>query len=320
MMKLKGTKVKRSGVDILLDNIPYIVLLGLVVYNCIFTNNFFSVTTLWNAMFQCASTVIVAMGMMLVIATGGIDLSVGSMMAGAGMIATLIMRGSSVWLGVGAALLFGLAGGILNGIFVGRFKVQAMIVTLSTMYIFRGIAKLASSGSNIATRQPAFNNLTYIRIGGAPIQMFIFILVAIVLYILVEHTAFGQKVFAVGDNSKASEMAGIQVWKVILPVYVIAALLATLAGLMEVAMATGADPNNLGLSMELDAIAAVAVGGTSMSGGKPRVLGTLAGVFILQTVSMMINMNNVPFAYSLAITAGILVVALLLQRLKSNRA
>lgn len=310
---------KKKSINVLLDNIPYIVLLILVIWNSIFTRNFFSFNTLWNAMFQCSSIVILSMGMMLVIATGGIDLSVGSMMAGSGMLATIFMRHHSIGIGIFAAVAFGILGGLLNGLFVGKFKVQAMIATLSTMYIFRGIARLASDGSNISTRQPAFNNLTYIKIGKAPIQMFVFLLIVIIIYFLVEKTTFGQRVFAVGDNPKASEMAGIQTWKVIIPVYVIAAFMAVIAGLMEVSMATGADPNNLGLSKELDAIAAVAVGGTSMSGGRPRVLGTVAGVFILQIAAMMINMNNIPFAYSLAIKALILVLALLLQRLKSSR-
>ena len=137
------------------------------------------------------------------------------------------------------------------------------------------------------------------------------------MYILVEKTNFGQHVTAVGDNPKAAEMAGISVWKTILITYIIASLLNGFASLIEISMATGADPNNLGSGMELDAIAAVAIGGTPMSGGKPRILGTVAGSLILQIISMMINMNNIPYAYSLAITAAILLAALLLQRLKS---
>lgn len=316
--KALGQTGAGRALRLLLDNIPYIVLLALVLWNCVFTKNFFSATALWNAMFQCASTVVVSMGMTLVIATGGIDLSTGSMVAGAGMLATLVMRSGSIALGVAAALAFSLAGGFINGIFAGKFKVQPMIVTLGTMYIFRGIARLASGGSNTSTRAPAFNDLTYIKIGGAPIQLFLFLAVAAAVGFLVNKTAFGQKIFACGDNARASEMAGIRVWTVILGVYMIASLLAGVAALMEVSMATGADPNNLGLGMELDAIAAVAVGGTPMSGGRPRVMGTLAGVFILQIITMMINMNNVPYAYSLAITAGILILALLLQRLRRS--
>ena len=308
----------KQTISFVLDQIPYIVLFALILWNCLFTKNFFNIATLWNASFQCASTVIVSMGMMLVIATGGIDISAGALIACAGMLATLTMRQSSCILGVLAGLGTGLAGGFINGIFAGRFKVQPMIVTLSMMYIFKGAARLASGGRNVSTNTPVFNDLTYIRIGGAPIQLFLFLAVVAIMGFLVNKTTFGQRVFAVGDNARASEMAGIRSWLVILAVYMIAAFLTSFAALVEISMATGADPNNLGTGMELDAIAAVALGGTPMNGGRPRVMGTLAGVFILQIITIMINMNNVPYAYSLAITAAILVAALLLQRVKDR--
>lgn len=317
-MNKAHTFSRKEILSFVLDQIPYIVLFALIIWNCIFTKNFFSTSTLWNASFQCASTVIVSMGMMLVIATGGIDISSGALIACAGMLATLTMRQSSCILGILVGLATGLVGGFINGIFAGKFKVQPMIVTLSMMYIFKGAARLASGGSNVSTNTPVFNDLTYIKIGGAPIQLFLFLAVVAAMGFLVNKTTFGQRVFAVGDNAKASEMAGIRTWLVILAVYIIASFLTSFAALVEISMATGADPNNLGTGMELDAIAAVALGGTPMNGGKPRVMGTLAGVFILQIITIMINMNNVPYAYSLAITAAILVAALLLQRLKDR--
>lgn len=310
----------RSGHErlaVFLDNIPYIVLLLLVIWNCIFTRNFFSIYTVSSAIFQCASAIIIALGMTLIIGTGGIDLSSGSVVACAGMLATLIMRNGSIAPAVAAALLLGITGGAVNGYFTGKFNVQPMIVTLSTMYIFRGVTRLISGGSNVSTRTPSFNDLTYIKIFSMPIHLYICLVVVVLMYILVEKTNFGQHVTAVGDNPKAAEMAGISVWKTILITYIIASLLNGFASLIEISMATGADPNNLGSGMELDAIAAVAIGGTPMSGGKPRILGTVAGSLILQIISMMINMNNIPYAYSLAITAAILLAALLLQRLKS---
>lgn len=307
----------RRTTSALLDNIPYIVLILLVAWNCIFTRNFFNINTLSSAIFQCASRIVIAMGMTLIIGTSGIDLSAGSMVAAAGMLATLAMRNSSMPVGIIVALVFGLLGGAVNGIFIGKFRVQAMIVTLSTMYIFRGIARLASGGSNVSTRTSAFNDLTYIKVFGMPIHLYICAVIVLAMLILVEKSNFGTRVFACGDNPRAAEMAGISVWKTIFVVYVIAALLTGFASLMEISMATGADPNNLGTGMELDAIAAVAVGGTPMTGGKPRILGSLAGVLILQIITMMINMNNVAYAYSLAIKAAILIAALLLQRLKN---
>jgi ribose/xylose/arabinose/galactoside ABC-type transport system permease subunit len=304
---------------ILLEYSVFIVLFLIVVWNCLFTNNFFSIRTLWNAVFQCAPTVIVSMGMMLVIATGGIDISVGAMMAGAGMTATIVMRNYNIAGGISAGLGFGLIGGFVTGFFIGKYKIQAMIVTLSGMYIFRGIALLSTSGGMLSTNQPAFNQLTYIKIGSAPLQLFVFAAVVVVIAVLVRFTRFGTYVEAYGDNQSAAHLAGINTIVIIMATYMICSVLASFAGMIEVAMATGTDPYRLGLRMELDCIAAVALGGTPMNGGRPRILGTVSGVFILQVINMMINMNNISYAYSLTVKAVILVFALIVQRISSNK-
>jgi ribose transport system permease protein len=304
--------------NIVLEFSVFIFLFLIILWNCIFTNNFFSIRTLWNAMFQCAPTVIVSMGMMLVIATGGIDISVGAMMAGAGMIATMVMRNFNIPGGVVAGLSFGMLGGFIIGFFVGKYKIQAMIVTLSGMYIFRGIALLSTSGGMLSTNQPFFNQLTYIKLSGAPIQLVVFVFIVIIITILVRFTRFGTYIEAYGDNQPAAYLAGVNTMVIIVTTYTICSALASLAGLIEVSMATGTDPYRLGLRMELDCIAAVALGGTPMNGGRPRILGTVAGVFILQIINMMINMNNVSYAYSLTVKAVILVLALVVQRISKD--
>lgn len=296
---------------------PFIVLALLIVWNCAYTRNFARFSTLWNAMFQCAPVMIISMGMMLVIASGGIDISVGAMMAGAGTLATFVMSKMSIQAGVLCGIAFGIIGGVLNGVLVGKFRIQPMIVTLSTMYIFRGIAKLMTNGTIIGTKQPDYNSLSYIKLWGkSPIQMYVFIVIIIIIAIIVRKTRFGTYVQSCGDNMNAAYFAGISTAGVLIISYALCGLLSSFAGLMEIALSTGADPYNLGLNTELDAIAAVAIGGTPMSGGKPRVAGTVAGVFILRIVTIMVNMNNVAYAYSLTIKAGILILAILLQRVK----
>jgi ribose/xylose/arabinose/galactoside ABC-type transport system permease subunit len=309
----------RAIKNTLLEYSVFIVLFFIVIWNCVFTNNFFNIRTLWNAMFQCAPTVIVSMGMMLVIATGGIDISVGAMMAGAGMTATIAMRNLNVPVGILAGIGFGLAGGLIIGFFIGKYRIQAMIVTLSGMYIFRGIALLSTGGGMLSTNQPDFNQLTYVKIGGAPLQLFVFIFIVVFIAILVRFTRFGVYIEAYGDNRFAAHLAGINTIVIIMATYMISAVLASFAGLIEVAMATGTDPYRLGLRMELDCIAAVALGGTPMNGGRPRILGTVAGVFTLQVINMMINMNNISYAYSLTVKAIILVIALVIQRISNNK-
>ncbi|MHC1771980.1 MAG: ABC transporter permease [Flexilinea sp.] len=307
--------------SIIVQYAPFIVLVLLIAWNCTYTKNFAHLSTLWNAMFQCAPVMVISMGMMLVIASGGIDISVGSMMAGAGTLAAFVMSKTSIQAGVLCGIAFGIIGGILNGVLVGKFRIQPMIVTLSTMYIFRGIAKLITNGTIIGTKQPDFNSLSYIKLWvKSPIQMYVFIVIIIIIAIIERKTRFGTYVQACGDNKNAAYFAGISTAGVLIITYTLCGLLSSFAGLMEIALSTGADPYNLGLNNELDAIAAVAIGGTPMSGGKPRVAGTIAGVFILRIATIMVNMNNVAYAYSLTIKAGILILAILLQRVKINEA
>jgi ribose transport system permease protein len=294
-----------------------LVLLVMVMVNAVITPNFVHINTLWNILLQSFPVMMIAVGMTFVIATGGIDISVGSTMALSSIVLAkfLIFNhvpfGLSLALALGAALLFGL----FNGILVGVFKFQPIVATLILMISGRGIAQLFNDGVVISFYGDTYSAIGLYRAGGIiPVQVVLIAVTAAVAFFVLRRTTFGCYIQAIGDNIRASYLAGINTVGVIIAVYVINALLAGLAASFETMRMLSADPNNIGKAIELDCIAAVAVGGTSMAGGKAKIIGTITGAIIMQLITTMVNMNNVPYAFSLIIKSAIIVFALYLQK------
>lgn len=292
-----------------------IVLLILVAYNIIFTKNFAAPQTLWNVLLHVSTTALVSVGMTLVIATAGIDLSVGAIMAIAAVTSTLFMDFGiiTVLVGtVGVAALFG----ALNGTIVSYMRIQPIIVTLALMIAGRGIAQVLTNGSLVSFSNPAFEYIGKGKIGPVPVPVIITFLLIALVYFLVRFTIFGRYIEAIGDNEEAARLAGVKVRQTKIMVYVISAALASVAGMIETARLAAADATKIGLNIELDAIAAVVVGGTLMTGGKALIWGTVIGALIMQVVTTTFNYNNIPYSYSLVLKAMIIVFALLVQREK----
>ncbi|MDR2433230.1 MAG: ABC transporter permease [Treponema sp.] len=294
-----------------------IVLFFMVIINAFITPNFVHINTLWNILLQSFPVMMIAIGMTFVIATGGIDISVGSTMALSSIVLAkfLIFNnasfGVSLALALGAALIFGL----FNGVLVGVFKFQPIVATLILMISGRGIAQLFNDGVVISFYGDTYSAIGLYRIAGIiPVQVVIIAVTAIIALFILKRTTFGCYIQAVGDNIQASHLAGINTVGVLISVYIISALLAGLAASFETMRMLSADPNNIGKAIELDCIAAVAVGGASMSGGRAKIIGTITGTLIMQLITTMVNMNNVPYAFSLVIKSAIIVFALYLQK------
>ncbi len=254
----------------------FIALAVLIVFNCLFTENFVSSVTIWNLVIQSTTVMFLALGMTTVIATGGIDISVGSVMALTAMIAAKLVFHKQIFLGMAAGLAVAACCGFIVGMIIVRFKVQPMITTLAMMYALRGIVKLVNNGTVMNYRNRSFSSFAYVRLWDAvPIQTFIIIVLVAVMYVLLRKTRFGFYVEAYGNNSRAARIAGIDTVRVVVACYMICAVLAGCSGLMEAALVSGVDPANMGFTKEMDAIAATAVGGTLMTGGRPNVLGTV---------------------------------------------
>lgn len=290
-------------------------LLLLIVLNMIFTQNFADAKTPTLILLQVAPTILVAIGMTLVIATGGIDLSVGSVMAIAGAVAATTLER-----GVGVAIIAGLAVGLLAGMFngwlVALFRIQPIIVTLALFISGRGVAQVISNGELIPFSNPTFSYLGRGVIAGIPVQVIIMVLVAALAIFILRATSFGRYVLATGGNEAAARLAGVPTARTKIIVYALSGLLAGLAGLIETGRAGASDAAKIGLQIELDAIAAVVVGGTPLTGGRATLIGTIIGALIMAVITTSINMNNFPFAWSLVLKAAIIVIAVYVQRPK----
>jgi galactofuranose transport system permease protein len=292
----------------------------LIVFNAIFTNNFLTLQTLNVNLTQVATIVIVGVGMTLVIATGGIDLSVGSLMAISGALAPMLFMNPAIPAGLGVALAFTLpvlaagVGGLFNGVLVTRFGIQPIIATLVLYIAGRGIGQVLTNGNLQSFRNPAFEYIAYGRPLGIPFQVILMVIVVALAAWIMRYTVFGRYIVAVGDNEAAARLAGVPVAAVKLAVYAISGLLAGLAGLIVVAINFSSDANQVGLNMELDAIAAVAVGGTALTGGKALVIGTLLGALIIQLIRYTLLANGIPDAVALIVKAAIIIVAVYVLR------
>ena len=315
-------QVKRAGITSsrLADYAPTYgaaaALLLLLVANMLFTPNFVDVNNFRNILLQVAPTVLVAVGMTFVIATGGIDLSVGSVMAIAAAMAAVNLD-SGVGVAVLSALLVSIAAGAFNGVLISLFRIQPIIVTLALLISGRGVAQVISKGGELIEFQnPAFEYLGKGFVGPFPVQVLIMFAVVIVAILVMRSTTFGRYVAAVGGNEAAARLAGVKVHRTKIAVYVVSGLLAGLAGLIETARQGASDAQKVGLNIELDAIAATVVGGTPLTGGRATIVGTLIGALIMQVITTSFNMNGIKFSWSLVIKAAIILIAVYIQRPK----
>ncbi|HZO18864.1 MAG TPA: ABC transporter permease [Gemmatimonadaceae bacterium] len=293
-----------------------VALVVLIAVNAIFTPNFATASNVWNILWQVSSVVLVAVGMTLVIATAGIDLSVGSVMAIAGaVVATHIGLGTPVALLL--ALIAGGAVGLVNGTLIARGAIQPIVVTLATLIAGRGLAQvLSNDGQLVSVRDATLEVLGRGRLGPVPIPVIVAAVVVIVAMIALRATPFGRYVLAAGGNPEAARLAGVPVRRTVITVYALCALLAALAGVLEAARLGASDAAKIGLNIELDAIAATVVGGTALTGGRATILGTVVGALVMQVIATSFNMLLIPYAWSLVLKAAIIVVAVYFQRPK----
>ncbi len=297
-------------------------LIVLLVFNLSVTPHFASLQTLNVNLTQVATIVIVSVGMTLVIATGGIDLSVGSLMAIAGALAPLIFLSpfGKAYPQLGDLLAFvvpiGAAGllGAFNGWFITRFQVQPIVGTLVMFIAGRGIGQVLTNGNLQAFHNPTFQFIGLGRILGAPFQVIVmFVLVAVATW-AVRRTLFGRQILAIGGNERAARLAGVPVNRVKRWVYAISGVCAGVAGLVVVSINSSSDANLVGLGMELDAIAAVAVGGTPFTGGQASVVGSLIGALLIQLLRYTLLANGVPDAAALVVKGAIIAGAVWSQQ------
>lgn len=291
----------------------YVIVVAIILESIYFASiapQFFSVPNLVNVALSIAITGILAVGMTMVILTGGIDLSVGSVAALAGVVAALIAANGNVWAGGIAAIGIGLAVGLFNGVMVSRFRVPPFVATLAMLTICRGLAFIVTEGRSVANLPTGFAFLGRERSFGVPVPVLLMIAVFAAGWFVLRHMTFGRYIYAVGGNREASFLAGVNTKRVTLLVYVVNGLLVGLAGLV-LASRLGAGVPNAGLQYELDVIAAVVVGGTSLNGGRGSVIGTLWGAIFIGVLNNGMNLAGTdPYMQKIALGVVILLAVL----------
>ncbi|EKF9159611.1 ribose ABC transporter permease [Vibrio cholerae] len=301
----------------LIEQKSLIALLFLVVVVSFLNPNFFTVDNLLNILRQTSVNAIIAVGMTLVILTAGIDLSVGSVLALCGAFAaTLVAMEVPVLVAVPTALLAGAALGAISGIIIAKGKVQAFIATLVTMTLLRGATMVYTDGRPISTGfTDTADTFAWFGTGyalGIPVPVWLMVVVFAGAWYLLNHTRFGRYVYAVGGNESATRLSGINVDRVKIGVYAICGLLAALAGIIVTSRLSSAQPT-AGMGYELDAIAAVVLGGTSLMGGKGRIMGTLIGALIIGFLNNALNLLDVSSYYQMIAKAVVILLAVLVD-------
>ena len=293
----------------------YIALVLLIAYNAIATPNFVTVDTVQLLFSQVPPVIIVSLGMALVIGTGGVDLSVGSIMAiASAVLAKFVVGGTPIGLAMLYAVAAGLLVGIFNGLVVAFARVQPIVATLGVLVAGRGIALVITGGALVELFVPIFKDIRLGKFLGIPYVMIVAALLAVGVAFLVRRTAFGYRLLAIGGNRRASVLAGLPVRRTLIVVYAISGTLAAVAGVIATARLRASDPSYIGLLMELSAITAVVVGGTSLNGGRVRVLGTVTGAILLQLLETTLVSHNAPDSVARMVEAVIIIAAVYVQR------
>ena len=302
---------------------PALALLLLLVFNALFTPGFFRIEikdghlygSLIDVLNRAAPVLLVSLGMTLVIATAGIDLSVGAVVAIAGSVAALLITRSEVGVLTVLSVALGvcLLAGAWNGLLVSVFGIQPIVATLVLMVAGRGIAQLLTAGQNITFQHAAFSFIGGGYLLGLPFTVTIVAAMFAVTALLTRRTALGLFIESVGNNETASRYAGINVRAVKLAVYAVSGLCAGVAGVIVAADIDASDANSAGLYLELDAILAVVIGGTALTGGRFSLLGTVLGALIIQTLTTTILMGDVPVDFKLVVKALVVLAVCLLQ-------
>ncbi|HEX6706426.1 MAG TPA: ABC transporter permease [Albitalea sp.] len=290
---------------------------ALLLFNVVATPNFVSLQTFNVNLTQVATIVIVAVGMTLVIATAGIDLSVGSLMAIAGTLAPMLFGAVAGAPGVALAIVLPMAAtwacGWFNGWMITRFAIQPIVATLVLFIAGRGIAQVMTGGNLQTFSHPGFAWLGTGYFAGIPFQVWLMLSIVASSAWLLQRTVFGRQLVATGSSDRAARMTGIPAARIKRQVYALSGALAGLAGLITVSINSSSDANLNGLGMELDAIAAVAVGGTLLTGGRASVVGTLIGALIIQLTRYTLLAHGVPDAAALVVKAAIIIGAVWVQ-------
>ncbi len=298
--------------------LPFFTLIALFVILSIVSPNFLTATNLTSVARQTAVIDIVALGMTVIIISGGIDLSVGSILALGGLLGAMSMQTHGIASGVVVGLAAGTACGLANGLMITSLRISPFIVTLGTMGIYRGLALIISKGLPVHEIPDSFSYLAEGSLLGIPFVLWILLLCAVAVHVILEHTRLGRYAFSIGSNPEAAIYAGVPVRFHTTAVYALAGLLTGLAGMIEASRLMTGQPTS-GQGYELTAIAAVVIGGGSLRGGEGSVLGTLVGAFIMGLLANGSDLLGTNPYWQQVIIGAVIILAVAFDELRKRR-
>lgn len=281
---------------------------------------FFTQRNLINVALQASINAVIAIGMTIVIITAGIDLSVGSMLALVAVITAKILTGGMpIVAAIIIGMLVGIVCGVINGTLVAGFKLQPFLVTLGTMSLYRGVALIYTNGEPIQSGFPVlFKRVIGGNIGFMPIPILIMVFVACLAFFVLKYTKLGEYIFAIGGNEEAARLSGINVKKFKVMAYGLSGLACAVGAIIMIGRLGAAEPI-AGAGYELDAIAASAVGGASLAGGKGSIVGTILGALILSMLRNGLTLLNVQAFYQQVATGAIIIIAILIDSFSQSK-
>lgn len=336
--------LKNIGRTILKKYSSLVVLLVIVILASCVSNVFLTTNNILNVLRQITANGILSIGLLMVIMTGGMDISIGSVVGvtsvffvafyfpdkAEGPFQGLFMAVNKI-LPAGIAgmvmilillLLIGALLGFINGLVICKASVQPFIMTIGTLTLYRGIALLASNGKPIYMDEERSNMVSFIGsgnvFGGIPTQLVVLIIVAIIVAFLLNKTIFGRYVRAIGGNEEAARVAGINVDSYKIAVYMLCSMMAVIAGFVLTSRTTTGDPT-LGNSFEMNAIASCVIGGASLSGGIGTVFGTIVGAVIIGIINNILNLANISTYYQYVVRGGIIILAVIFNSKKKRK-
>lgn len=312
---VKTNPSRSAALEMIKANAVLLVLFIVVAALSVLSRHFLTIGNLMDVAKQASINGIIALGMTFVITTGGIDLSVGSTWALSGVCAALLMKAGIPWpLALVGAVAVGCLCGFVSGLLVTKGRLQPFIATLATMNVYRGIALILTGGYTVYGLPADFR-----YIGGGvlfsfvPMPVLIFLAIFVISWFIFRFQVYGRYLMAIGNNREAARLTGINVGKMIILAYVYSGLLSAIGGgIVATARLSAAEPT-IGIGAELDAIAAVVLGGTSMAGGDSRIFGTLIGAILLSTINNGLTLMNVPTYYKIAVIGLIIIGAMLID-------
>ena len=312
-----NSNTAKRWLKLILDQSSLIVFIAMIVVSAFLTDRFFTVDNITNILRQSVPLGVVSLGLLFVILTGGIDLSVGSLLALVSVVVALLAPEQGIFIAILAGVAVGTFCGMISGVLVASFNIAPFIATLATMTIVRGAALIISKGQPIFIDDQAFNDFGVANWFGIPTTFYLLLLSFLLALFLYRKTVFGRLAISIGSNETATRFAGIRVAWYKFGVYALCGLTCGIAGVVA-STRTGVGSPVMAIGFELDAIAAVVVGGASLSGGRGTVLNTLLGVMILSVISNIMNLMNIPGYHQQVVKGVIIVLAVLLESLKGR--